>query len=59
MTLDEAIVEQEILVILFDLKGSQKQFDVARMALATMEQEQARRPLNFDFEDRKLPGETE
>ena len=59
MTLEEAIKEQEIFVILFKVRGSQKQFDVARMALETMGREQTRRPHNFDFEDVKLEGETQ
>lgn len=58
MTLDEAIKEQEIFVILCEVRGSQKMFDTARMSLEALKREQVRRPHDFDFEDCKLPGET-
>ncbi|KKK54704.1 hypothetical protein LCGC14_3081990, partial [marine sediment metagenome] len=39
MTLDEAIKEQEIFVILCEVRGSQKMFDTARMSLEALKRE--------------------
>ncbi len=59
MTLPEAIREQGIFVIACEVRGSQKMLDTARMAEEALLREQTRRPHNFDFEDYKLPGETQ
>ena len=59
MTLQEAINEAKIGALLCKLKGNQELAAALTMAVGAFEQEQARRPHNFDFEDVKLPGETQ
>ena len=59
MTLQEAINEARESVVLCILKGNRELAAALTMAVGAFEREQDRRPHNFDFEDVKLPGETQ
>ena len=59
MTLQEGINEARESVVLCILKGNRELAITLQMAVEAFEREQARRPHNFDFEDVKLPGETQ
>ena len=57
-TLDEAIREIQMGVIACAKAGSSK-LGAFRMAAGALQREEDRRPPDFDFEDVKLPGETQ
>lgn len=59
MTLDEAINEAKNGAFICSMAGSQKLSVTLQMSAEALEREQVRRPHDFDFEDCKLPGETQ